>query len=420
MSPAAPGGVEELRRRNCGLILASLHQDGPATRTELAQRTGLAKATVGTIVGALDTDGVVSEAGPVAAGPDKAGPDKAGPDKAGRGRPGRPVTLAGGRFVGLGVEVNVDYVTTVTMDLSGDVRHEQTLPVESDRSPLDVLTSAVVERAAAIRAGGEVLIGLAAAVPGLVAADGAVVRWAPNLGWNDLDLAGVLTGIAGVPCTVDNDANCAALAEISHGAARDLDSALYLTGTIGIGAGLIHGRELVRGASGFAGEVGHLPLGEPDARCGCGRTGCWEASVGLRAMLGTVGMQEVRTPWATAQIVADRAQHDPAVAGGLAEIGARLGRGLATLAGMVDPAAIVLGGYFVPVAPWLVPAAEQAMRAHLIFSDLHLPDVRLSPLDLRAAAMGAAEQALAGVLAGTVSTSSLVASSGSDGSVVGG
>ncbi len=391
---AGPGGVEELRRRNTGLILTSLRHHGPATRTELSRRTGLAKATVGTIVGALDEHGLVSEAGPISSG---------------RGRPGRPVTLAGHQVVGLGVEVNVDYVTTVTMDLSGAVRHEQTLPVASGDAPLDVVSRAVAERVAAIGADGGHLVGLSAAVPGLVSADGAVVRWAPNLGWTDLDLAAALHDAAGdVRCAIDNDANCAALAELSHGAAQDVESALYLTGTIGIGAGLIHGRELMRGSSGFAGEVGHLPLGEPGARCGCGRTGCWEASVGLRAMLDAVGMQEVQTPWATAQIVADRAQDDASVAAGLAEIGVRLGRGLATLAGVIDPDAIVLGGYFVPIAPWLVPAAEQAMAAHLTFADLHLPDIRLSPLDLRAAAIGAAEQSLAPVLAGSALASSAV------------
>lgn len=380
-------GVEDLRRRNTGLVLTSLRTDGPATRTELARRTGLAKATVGTIVGSLDDDGLVAESGPVTSG---------------RGRPGRPVALTGGRVLGLGVEVNVDYVSTVTVDLSGEVRHTETVPVGRGTTPLDLVAEIARRRAGEIAADGDRLVGLSAAVPGLVDADGQVVRWAPNLGWTDLDLARVLhdaTG-GGVPCTVDNDANCAARAEANHGAARDVDSALYLTGTIGIGAGVIAQNGLVRGAAGFAGEVGHLPLGDPGAPCGCGRTGCWEASIGLRAMLAAVGMDEVQTPWETALVVADRAADDPAVAAGLAEIGARLGRGLAALTGMIDPAVIVLGGYFVPMAEWIIPPAEQALAAHLTFSALHLPEIRLSPLDLRAAALGAAEQSVAAVLTG--------------------
>ena len=88
---------------------------------------------------------------------------------------------------------------------------------------------------------------------------------------------------------VSNDADCAALAELHHGAGRGTDHLLYLTGTVGIGAGLVDGGRLVRGARGFAGEVGHLPIGEPDARCGCGRLGCWEATIGLHAVLAKVG-----------------------------------------------------------------------------------------------------------------------------------
>lgn len=389
MNPTGPVGVEELRQRNTGLVLTSLRHDGPATRTELARRTGLAKATVGTIVGTLNDDSLVNEVATVTSG---------------RGRPGRPVTLADGPVVGLGVEINVDYVATVTMDLSGQIRHSDTWPVDSTRTPLEVVVEVIADRSAAIRADGGRLVGLAAAVPGLVSADSTVVRWAPNLRWTDLDLAAALRPAVGdsvQSITVDNDANCGALAEISHGAARDVDSALYLTGTIGIGAGLIHGRTLVRGASGFAGEVGHLPLGEAAALCGCGRTGCWETSIGLRAMLSAVQMSEIGTPWETALHVAERAASEPDVAAGLAQIGSSLGRGLAALSGMVDPSAIVLGGYFVPVAPWLKPAAEEAMSAHLTFADLHLPQIRLSPLGLRSAAIGAAEQSLAGVLAGS-------------------
>ena len=85
---------------------------------------------------------------------------------------------------------------------------------------------------------------------------------------------------------MSNDANCAAYAETHHGAATDSSHVLYLTGTVGIGAGIVEGGDLVRGAAGFAGEVGHMPVGEPSALCGCGRQGCWEASIGLHRALG--------------------------------------------------------------------------------------------------------------------------------------
>lgn len=387
------GGVEGLRRRNTGLVLTSLRRDGSATRTELAHRTGLAKATIGAIIGSLERDDLVEET--------EATSDLDPDVPVGRGRPGRPVALTGRTVVGLGVEVNVDYVSVVRMDLSGEVREHETVAVLG-HAPLDGIERLVRHHVAEVKAAGHRLAGVTAAVPGLVAADAATVRWAPNLHWRDLDLAVILRDAAGdgVVCTIDNDANCAALAESRHGAAAGAANALYLTGTVGIGAGILHDGDLLRGGAGFAGEVGHVPIGDSTATCACGRIGCWETQVGLRATLAAVGMDEERTPWESAVAVARSADTDPDVRAALAVVGTRLGRGVATLASIVDPDVVVLGGYFVPIAPWLLPTAEQALEDHLLFADLHLPEIRLSMLDLRAAAIGAAEQSLTSVLSG--------------------
>ena len=104
------------------------------------------------------------------------------------------------------------------------------------------------------------------------------------------------------------------------------------------------------------------------AVCGCGRQGCWEASVGLRAALATLGMREVGTPMQIAADVARRAQDEPRVAEALGVLGKRLGHGLATLCTVLDPATVVLGGYFQPLAPWVLPAADE-IRAALMALD---------------------------------------------------
>lgn len=381
----APASTELVRRQNTGLVLRSLRSDGPATRTELARRTGLAKATVGTIISELASGGAVSEDDAVTSG---------------RGRPGRPVVLTGERIVGLGLEVNVDYVAAVAMDLSGQVRLTETRPA----SGADQLIELATEMRSALIADGHTVVRAAVAVPGLVASDNRTVAWAPNLGWDDRDLATELEAAfdGACPTTIDNDANCAALAEASHGVAADVDHSLYLTGTIGIGAGIIRDHQLLRGGSGFAGEVGHMPIGRADAQCGCGRLGCWEASIGLRAMLAAVGMDEHETPLQTAIAVAERAVDDADVRDALIVVGRDVGTGLATLAAVLDPLAIVLGGYFVPLGEYIVPSAQQVLAERLPSASLHLPEIRLSSLGIHAAALGAAEHALATVFAGSV------------------
>ena len=85
--------------------------------------------------------------------------------------------------------------------------------------------------------------------------------------------------------SVDNDANLAALAEHTCGVAAGTADLVYLTGEVGVGGGIIVDGRLLRGADGFSGEVGHLPVDPGGARCGCGRNGCWETKVGLAALV---------------------------------------------------------------------------------------------------------------------------------------
>lgn len=383
-SPAAAG---ELRRHNTALVLRTLRDEGPLSRTEIARRTGLAKATVGTIIGRLSADGAVLEQADTAPT---------------RGRPSRPVELGGSGFAALGVEANVDYVAVVALDLAGRTLHSE------QRAASTVSPRTVVEAAAGaaerLAAQGCTLIGVTAAVPGLVDVDRARVTYAPNLRWDTVELAGMLRDELGtdVAVGVDNDANCAALAEVRHGAAWGVPDVVYLTGTVGIGGGIISGGEIVRGGFGHAGEVGHMRIGDPARRCGCGRLGCWEAVVGLQATVRAVGDARTPTgdPVSVAAQIAARAASDARVREGLDDVADWLASGATVLANALNPSTIVLGGYFVPLGRWLLPRVRAALESDVFGA----PECRaqLSTLGLRAAAIGAATQSLDSVFSGRV------------------
>jgi len=280
------------------------------------------------------------------------------------------------------------------------VRHE-TRSVDPD-GPLGTLTALAAATAAEVADGSDrELVGAVVAVPGLVRGDDRTVAWAPNV---DIEGSRVATEVARAlggrcPVHVSNDADCAAYAEAHHGAATDTESLLYLTGTVGIGAGIVEAGNLVRGGQGFAGEVGHMPVGDPTVPCGCGRTGCWEASVGLHAMLRVVGMPELGTPLASAEAVAERARTDGRVRGRLAALGSDLGLGLAVLALVLDPAVVVLGGYFVPLGDLIIGPARRTLEERLI-GPVRAPELRVGALGIEAAALGAAERAFTEVLSG--------------------
>jgi len=390
---AETAGAELLRRRNIATVLRSLRADGPASRAELSGRTGLAKATVGTIVGGLERLGAVAEEARV--------------HKGDRGRPGTRVTLAGGRPVGVGLEVNVEYVAAVAVDLVGAVRHRATRMIPHTASAEEALGEVADDVATTLASEGLVPVGATVAVPGLIAADDRTIAWTPNLGITGTSLGERIDSAFGWHDVVrlSNDADCAALAEQQHGAGRGSEHLLYLTGTVGIGAGLIEDGRLVRGGHGFAGEVGHLPLGDPTARCGCGRSGCWEASIGLNAMLRAIGAPEAETPHLTAVALARRAAAEPAVQDAVAEIGSCLGRGLAILTGVLDPAVIVLGGYFAPLGGFILGPARAELEAAVGVPVGGRPVLRVGLLGTESAALGAAERALGNLLEGSITLS---------------
>ncbi len=375
-------GTERLRRRNTGAVLRALRRLGPSTRVELARATGLAKATVGVIVADLETAGAVSEEG-----------SRPGV----RGRPGRPVVLRGERFVALGLELNVDYVSAVVLDLSGRVVSSASRSGGTSDDLRELALAALAEHVVL----GSTLIGATLAVPGLVRGDNRTVAWAPNLHVTWPEVAAALESVVpGLQIEVRNDANCAAYAESHHGAATGAAHALYLTGTVGIGAGIVQDGEVMRGGAGFAGEVGHMTVGDSRALCGCGRRGCWEASIGLHAMLAAVGMPELDTPLRTAEAVAARARTDAGVRAGLDRVGRDVGLGIAVLSSVLDPEVVVLGGYFAPLGDLVLEPARRTLDERLASAVQVRPALRPSTLGIQAAALGAAEQSFGPVFAG--------------------
>lgn len=390
MTQIGPAAAEAVRRANTGLVLRLLRRHGALSRSEIARHTGLSKATVGTITAELVDLGALAEGEaefPV-----------------GRGRPSTPLRLSGSGYAGLGIEVNVDYTAVTVLDLAGrDVRfveHRATVEVPRledvvrlVRDELDLLSRRRIE-----------VLGVTLAVPGLIDHEAGVVVRAPNLGWTDVALVETIRrdlgdGARELGITVDNDANAAALAESVRGAGVGLTDFVYLTGTVGLGAGMYSRGELLRGARGLAGEVGHVRLDDATTLCPCGRIGCWETQVGLRALAQATGVRP-----APGEAPLDYAERVAATAGagrGLIGFGRSLGRGVALLAAILDPQRVILGGSFQPLGRYLVPAVQAAIGDGFAQSaGQPAPEVVVSALGHHAASLGAAVDALEDVFTG--------------------
>lgn len=378
-----------MRQQNLSLALRQLRDGGPQSRARLADVTRLNKATVSSLVSELVARGLVVE-GELSRGE--------------VGRPAQVVRLSGSEVCGLGAEVNVGHVAVAALDLERNVlvqrRKRLSGPRATSEEALDVLAELV--RSAVTEVAPRKISGLSVAVPGLVELATGTLLHAPNLGWSDVPLGQLVRERVGdleLDLHVENEANLAAMAEASiRPAVGDL---VLLTGSIGVGAGIVAAGQLLRGASGYGGEVGHMPVELQGGLCGCGRRGCWETRVGLTALLNNLA--EIDDPILDpgldaeerlAEVVRRAESGDARTLNALEQVGTWLGVGAASLANVLDPEIFILGGYFSPVASWLEVPMRRELDRRAIGAGGQGYAVEVSALGVHATVQGAAVVAL--------------------------
>jgi predicted NBD/HSP70 family sugar kinase len=246
------------------------------------------------------------------------------------------------------------------------------------------------------------------AVPGLVDQETGTVARAPNLGWSDVPLRRLLAGgvpAARTPVLVENEANVAALGELWFGYGAALGDYVHISGEIGVGAGIVVGGQLFRGAHGHAGELGHTTL-EPDgAACTCGSRGCLELFAGQEAILRRAGLDPAvststgRADGPVSTLVEHLGAGDPRALDALEVAGRSLGTATASLVKLVDPDTVVLGGIYAVLAPWLRASFQRALLAGIPMTRAVPPRIAISALGPDAAVRGAAGLVTASLLA---------------------
>ncbi|WP_239154627.1 ROK family transcriptional regulator [Amycolatopsis sp. FDAARGOS 1241] len=398
VGPADQAGV---RRSNLALVLRHLRDAGPRSRAGIAAETGLNKATVSSLVAELVERGLAREGERERAGA--------------VGRPGTIVELDGRGVGGVGVEINVDYLTALALDLTGTVLFEQRVALDVQAlTPAKVLDATAELAARALRECRRLMVapvGLTLAIPALVDVTAGTVAFAPNLHWTNEPVVEGLTerltqrlGRLAFPVRMANDANLGALGEYAMGSVAGTADLVYLTGEIGVGGGVISGGRLLGGAEGFSGEIGHIQLDPNGRRCGCGRRGCWETIVGLAGMLrlAAAPSDPVHDPSLDLEQRLDMLRRraelkDRRTLDALAEVGTGLGVGAAVLVNVFNPRVVLLGGYFAQLGPYLLGPMMAELKARVVAPDIGGCRVELSWLGFSAASRGGAHVALEAV-----------------------
>lgn len=277
----------------------------------------------------------------------------------------------------IGVDIGGTKIAAGVVDEQGRIVGQVRLATDpTDAESVDAGVVAAVRELMSAEVGA---IGLAA--PGFVSSDQATVLLCPNLPWRDHPLRErVVAGLGvDVPVVVENDANAAGWAEFRFGVGRDVQDMLLLTVGTGLGGALVVDGRLVRGAYGVAAEVGHMRVVPDGHLCGCGLHGCWEQYASGRALVRSARNAAANLPESAARMtelsgggkikgpaITQAAQEgDPLAISLLAELGRWLGEGSASVAALLDPALVVIGGGVGEAGDLLLGPTRQAFLGAL-------------------------------------------------------
>ncbi|MEF3113097.1 ROK family transcriptional regulator [Streptomyces chrestomyceticus] len=355
---------------------------GPLTRTQIGELTGLSKPTASQLLGRLEAAGLVRTTGNVT------------------GRPGPNAQLyevAPDAAYVAALAVDQCGITAAVADVTGRVLGEERVGTDAVDEGAPGRTARLVAAAvdgALAKAGleRERLHGAVIGTPGALDPQTGVLRYAPHLpGWQSRTLREELAGVLGVPIVIENDVNLAAVAEQHDGAAQDFDDFVLVWADEGVGAAIVLGGQLLRGATGGAGEIGYMPLPDaPLARDGDRSAARPDAGGGFQRLVGAPSVVELAREYG----VRDARTVEEALAddGVRAEVARRLATGLAAVVAVVDPRLVVLSG---EVAQAGGETLRELVEGEFTGLALPRPELRLSNIEGNPILIGALRTALA-------------------------
>lgn len=323
-------GKDAIRAHHLAVVLAAIRSHHPVARTTLTAELALSRTSIAELTTQLSALGLISETPQRPAG--------------GAGRPSL-LLHPSDRVGSYAVNPESDVTTVGFVGLDGIVRTRRAAPTPSGASSAEValLCAELIADIAAEIAGDARAVGIGAGIPGQVDRTTGRVVDAPRLAWRDVDFAAELAAATGLPAQSDNNARLATDVEYRMRAASGVRHLVYLFGgTGGIGAGVVSDGVLLRGAHGFAGELGHVRQSSAAARDFSGLAGTIEALVQRDALRLATGED-----WSDAlasQPVAGEMRDE--VRDAVEALGVAIGNTVNSF----DPEVVVLGGFLAPLA----------------------------------------------------------------------
>lgn len=313
-------------------VFTEVIKRGPIARIDVARRTGLSQSAVTKAMAPLIGRGLLSAGGNARVSTP--------------GRPPQPISVNEEARLVIGIVLRTDEIYGVATTIRLNVLHSVRRPLPSPSVPAaaDGIAAVVESLRSRLGEAAQKVMGIGVAVSGDIDAGAGVVRMSPRMNWTDVKLADLLWARLGTPVVVDNDVRALSIAEEWFGSGVDSDSFAIVTIGSGIGCGLYLNGDVVEGAYGVAGEIGHLPLAPADTVCSCGRRGCVETVASSAAILNAIRDAQ-RDPGLTMREAVQLARAgNPDAVDAFDKAAGIIGTALATMANLVGPSVIVVMG----------------------------------------------------------------------------
>jgi predicted NBD/HSP70 family sugar kinase len=339
-------------------IIQALRERGTLSQAGLARLTRLGRATVSRAVSELQRAGVIVDAGRSLA-----------PAGGASGRPAAALTLNPDSGTCIGVQLGLKSIRAVLADVSHTMLASRVAPLDWDYSPeqaLDATARLVDEVQSEARSDPDLLIAVGMAMPSPVHPEtGRVIRSSVIGTWGGLRVNEMFEERLKRPVFVENESRCAAMAELTWGAARGLSSFAYVKTEAGVSGAVVSGGKLRRGVSGGAGEFGHITYDPNGPLCRCGNRGCFEVYLSDWALLKPA--QSTQGEDFQMQELVERARDgDKGCQRILVDAAEILARCLATACNVLNPEAIVLAGSLLPAGDLVMKPLREFLSRHVL------------------------------------------------------
>ncbi|GAA1345746.1 ROK family transcriptional regulator [Arthrobacter roseus] len=375
-APPRPGSQSALRAQNQQRLLEALTRNGALTQAELSRLTGLSTATVSNIIKRMSTSGLIRLT-PITSS----------------GRRAFAVHLVDTGEAAVGIDFGRRHLRVVVANLSYEVLAESTAPPAEAYSAETGMTAAYSMVRDLLEQAGRTLddlTGVGVGIPGpLDSRTGRAVGGTIHPEWVGVAVREDMEALFGVPVYVDNDCNLGALAEVTWGDYRTTENLAFVKIGTGIGSGLVINGQPFRGKIGVTGEIGHTTLDDQGSVCRCGNRGCLETVASTKIMLDLLRGHSPAV-LTTQDIVRLALKGDAATLRVIDDTGQAVGRALGTLANLINPEVIVVGGPLSALGEVLVAPVRRGLIRYAIPVVGESTTVAPTSLGDRAEALGAA------------------------------